>query len=180
MKRMERYKHVIAMSAAALGLVAVLTVNDAVAYFTASVSAEGSQVVNLGSETEITEEPGRGMKKITITNSSNENDCYVRVKVFAPAGIGISYSEDDGNTNWSEGDDGYYYYGPVLAAGGAATVLNVEFDIPENFDRDNFNLAVVQECTPVRHRDDGTEYADWSTVYTDYQETDSGEEALNP
>ena len=45
------------MSAAALGLAAALTVNDAIAYFTASVSAEGSQVVNLGSETEITEEP---------------------------------------------------------------------------------------------------------------------------
>ncbi|MCI8581995.1 MAG: hypothetical protein HFH13_02480 [Dorea sp.] len=178
MKGIKRYKRVIAMSAAALGLAAALTVNDAIAYFTASVSAEGSQVVNLGSETEITEEPGRGMKKITITNSG-ENDCFVRVKAFAPANISISYSEDEGNDNWSEGDEGYYYYGLVLAAGGSATVLNVEFDIPENFDRDEFNLVVVQECTPVRHRDDGTEYADWSTVYREYQD-ENGEEAVNP
>lgn len=185
MKIVTRYKRVLAMSAAALGLLTALTVEGTLAYFTASVSAEGSQVVNLGAETTITEEPGEMSKDIIITNASTENDCYVRVRAFAPDFITITYVDKEGN--WSDRNDDYYYYDPILPASkegkpSTTTVLSVKFEIPDGLenDRESFNLVVIQECTPVRYREDGTAYADWTTVYTDYVETNNGGEAGNP
>ena len=79
---MRKYGKIIGMSAAALGLTAVLTVESSMAYFTTYVSAGGDQVVNLQAQTELHEDVTEMTKHIGITNTSPENDCYVRVKVF--------------------------------------------------------------------------------------------------
>ena len=52
-------------------------------------------------------------------------------------------------------------------------------DLPEDFDKDSFNVVVIQECTPVIYDEAGNPAADWSTVYTDYLDTAGaqGEEA---
>ena len=82
MKYFEKYGKVIAMSAAALGMTAALTIESSLAYFTTYVSAGGSEVVSLGAQTTIHEEVSLMTKHITIRNTSQINDCFVRVKVF--------------------------------------------------------------------------------------------------
>ena len=57
------------MSAAALGLVAALTIESSMAYFTTYVSAEGGYVVNIGARTEIQEEVSEMTKHITLLNT---------------------------------------------------------------------------------------------------------------
>ena len=47
--------------------------------------------------------------------------------------------------------------------------------LPEGFDKDSFNVVVIQECTPVAYDEAGNPTADWSTVYTDYKDAASGE-----
>lgn len=42
-------------------------------------------------------------------------------------------------------------------------------DLPEDFDKESFNVVVIQECTPVVYDEDGNPSADWNTVYTEYQ-----------
>ncbi len=169
-----RYAKLAVMSAAALGMTAVLAIEGAQAYFTTYVSAGGSQVVNLGAETEIHEGLSNMTKHISVENASAVNDCFVRVKVFCGNELAIDYTEADGGQNWYLGNDGYWYYRPILAAGTTTTVLDAKIVLPEGFDKDNFNVVVIQECTPVVYDASGNATADWTTVYSDYQETDGG------
>ena len=114
MRKIEKYGKLIAMSAAALGMTAALTIESSLAYFTTYVSAGGGQVVNLGAQTTIHENLSDMTKHIVIKNDSPINDCFVRVKVFCGADVEITYTDEAGN--WREGTDGYWYYEPVLPA----------------------------------------------------------------
>lgn len=161
MKFMEKYGKLIVMSAAALCMTAALTIESSLAYFTTYVSAGGGGVVNLGSSTVIDEEVEEMTKLITITNPSDRSDCFVRVKVFSGTEVTATVS---GDGNWRHGENDYWYYTPVLPAGASTTVLNAKINVPEGFDKDNFNVVVVQECTPVVYDENGNETADWNTV----------------
>lgn len=182
MRKRERGKNRMwLLVAAALGMTGCLTFEGVSAYFTTYVSAGGSQVVHMGSQTELHEDLSNMTKHISITNTSQIHDCFVRVKVFHSGQLEVSYrdrSESGGLWTYSE-EDGYWYYGPILPAGARTEILDAKIgELPENFDRDSFNVVVIQECTPVVYDEAGNPEADWNTVYRDYQETegDQGEE----
>lgn len=177
MKKMGKYGKLAGMTAAALGMTAALTLEGASAYFTTYVSAGGSQVVRLGSSTEIHEDVSQMTKHISIENASAENDCFVRVKVFYGGDLEVVYSDTE--NNWYEGEAGYWYYRPILPAAQTTTGLDVKINVPEGYDRDSFNVVVIQECTPVVFNETGNPTADWSTVYSEYEEVSEGEGADN-
>ena len=161
------------MSVAALSLLAVSSPKGALAYFTTYVSAGGSHVVNMGSQTEIHEDVSSMTKHVSVTNVSQINDCFVRVKVFYAGPFDVTYTDRSERGNlWTYSEaDGYWYYGPILPAGQSTGILDVKIgDLPEDFDRDSFNVVVIQECTPVVYDEAGNPVADWTTVYTDYGE----------
>lgn len=191
MKCIEKYGKVFAMSAAALGMVAALTIESATAYFTTYVSAGGSQIVNLGSQTTIHEDVSAMTKHIQIANESAIHDCFVRVKIFYGGDLEIGYPDSPdvpANSDWYLDDTidekgfRYVYYRPVLPASrvpgdyehpeniSLTTPLDVKINVPEGFDKDNFNVVVIQECTPVIYDGEGNATADWTTVYSDYEE----------
>ena len=178
MKKMGKYGKLAGRTAAALGMTAALTLEGASAYFTTYVSAGGSQVVRLGSSTEIHEDVSQMTKHISIENASAENDCFVRVKVFYGGDLEVVYSDTE--NNWYEGEAGYWYYRPILPAAQTTTGLDVKINVPEGYDRDSFNVVVIQECTPVVFDGTGNPTADWSTVYSEYEEVSEGEGADNP
>lgn len=178
MKKMGKYGKLAGMTAAALGMTSALTLEGASAYFTTYVSAGGSQVVRLGSSTEIHEDVSQMTKHISIENASAENDCFVRVKVFYGGDLEVVYSDTE--NNWYEGEAGYWYYRPILPAAQTTTGLDVKINVPEGYDRDSFNVVVIQECTPVVFDGTGNPTADWSTVYSEYEEVSEGEGADNP
>ena len=178
MKKMGKYGKLAGMTAAALGMTAALTLEGASAYFTTYVSAGGSQVVRLGSSTEIHEDVSQMTKHISIENASAENDCFVRVKVVYGGDLEVVYS--DAENNWYVGEAGYWYYRPILPAAQTTTGLDVKINVPEGYDRDSFNVVVIQECTPVVFDGTGNPTADWSTVYSEYEEVSEGEGADNP
>lgn len=178
MKKMGKYGKLAGMTAAALGMTAAPTLEGASAYFTTYVSAGGSQVVRLGSSTEIHEDVSQMTKHISIENASAENDCFVRVKVFYGGDLEVVYSDTE--NNWYEGEAGYWYYRPILPAAQTTTGLDVKINVPEGYDRDSFNVVVIQECTPVVFDETGNPTADWSTVYSEYEEVSEGEGADNP
>lgn len=170
MKKIAEYRKLIGLAAAALVMTAALTLEGASAYFTTYVSAGGSHVVNLGSTTELKEDVSDMTKHISIENTSLINDCFVRVKVFygAESGIKVAYKNEAGD--WYEGKDDYWYYRPILPAGQKTSTLDVKIDVPTEFDKENFNVVVIQECTPVVYDKNGEATADWTTVYSGYQE----------
>lgn len=166
-----RYGKVMLMSAAALGMTAALTIQSSMAYFTTYVSGGGSHPVTLGAQTEIHEEVTDMTKHIVIRNTSEMNDCYVRVKVFYAEPFDIAYTDVGGGSgSWSQGEDDFWYYSGILAPGETTGTLDAKISVPENFDRDSFNVVVIQECTPVLYDENGNPYADWSVKYSDYEE----------
>lgn len=192
MKIIQRYKKTFFMSAAALGMLAALTVESTMAYFTTYVSAGGSQVVNLEARTELDEDVSEMTKHIVLRNTSDRGDCFVRVRVFYGAEISVIMTDVEGNGDWYDGEDGYWYYRPILPVGGRTSQLDAFIDTTGlvkpgtdasagiEYVKDKFNVIVVQECTPVLYDADGNPYADWDTVYTDYKGQDvQGEEAGN-
>ena len=95
MKRIEKYGKVIAMSAAALGMTAALTIESSMAYFTTYVSAGGSMTVSLGAQTTIHEDQVTDMTKhISVKNTSDSNECFVRVKIFCGGEFSIGYPKE--------------------------------------------------------------------------------------
>ena len=165
MKGKKSYKRLFVMSAAALGMTALVGLKDASAYFTTYVSAGGSQVVHMGAQTEIYEDLSAMTKHISIANTSQDQDCFVRVRVFYGSLFTVDFDDESGL--WSEGEDGYWYYEPALAPGERTEELHAKINVPENFAGDSFNVIVIQECTPLSYDADGNPTADWSTVYTD-------------
>ena len=106
-------------------------------------------------------------KHVSIENTG-DYDCFVRVRAFAPSDITLSYQPED--SGWTDGGDGFWYYDQILPAGETtATKLNVSYTFPATDSEDapaEFNVIVVEECTPVLYKADGTAYADWNNVIT--------------
>ena len=91
------------------------------------------------------------------------------MRAFYSGLVSIEYKNVGGGDGWYDGGDGYWYYRPVLKAHSTSSQLDVKITVPEEFDKDTFNVVVVQECTPVIYDDAGNPGAEWDTVYSDYQ-----------
>lgn len=157
-------KRPVILAAAALMLTASLNVDNAKAYFTAHLETSGVVPINLGfTETEIEEDVDKDGKHVVIKNIGGY-DCFVRVKVFSVIDVGYKPS-----AGWEDRGDGYWYYTPVLPAGGRTEELLVTFKYPVNTEEnktEEFDIIVVQECTPVVYDEGGIATADWNTVIT--------------
>ena len=158
------HKKPLIMAAATLALIGTLAVGSAMAYFTTYSTAGGGVTMNMGfTETIPNEEVDENGKHITITNTG-DYDCFVRVKAFAP--VELTYNAPDGG--WTDGGDGYWYYDEVLPAGETTShELNITYKFPSGDEKpEEFNIVVIEECTPVLYQEDGTPYADWNHVIT--------------
>lgn len=158
------HKKPLIMAAATLALTGTLAVGSAMAYFTTYSTAGGGVTMNMGfTETVPNEEVDENGKHITITNTG-DYDCFVRVKAFAP--VELTYNAPDGG--WTDGGDGYWYYDEVLPAGETTShELNITYKFPSGDEKpEEFNIVVIEECTPVLYQEDGTPYADWNHVIT--------------
>ena len=159
MKRKRNQKRMV-LAAAALVLMAGAATKEAMAYFSAHVTASGGHVLELGSvSTEIQEEVADWTKTILIANTG-DSACYVRVRAFAGSQYGLTY----GGADWTGGNDGYYYYTNILEAQAESAALQIKIDHTEA--EGDFNVIVVQECIPVPYSDEGEpltwDQADWT------------------
>lgn len=157
-------KKPVILAAAAFTLTALVSAGPAMAYFTTYSGASGSVSMDLGfTQTVPEEEVDSAGKHVRISNVG-DYDCFVRVKAFSV--IDLGYEPGDG---WSQGEDGYWYYGPVLAAGETTPELLVTYQLPEVTEEggmDEVNIIVVQECAPVVYDEAGAPAPDWDHVIT--------------
>ncbi|MBQ9249363.1 MAG: hypothetical protein IJ179_11470 [Oscillospiraceae bacterium] len=136
-------------------------ITPALAYFTTYTRAKGGYTVQLKTTTNIDESFEDWTKSLTVTNTEGAA-VYIRARAYAGSTYTLKYS----GSGWTyNADDGWWYYGPAVAAGESAAVLNVKItDIPEATEVGSFNVAVVYESTPVQYNADGSSYADWDMV----------------
>ena len=156
-------KRTIGLIAAALMLVATIGVGSALAYFTTYTTANGKKELSLEfAETDLKEEMGDGVKKLTIKNAENAERCYVRLRALVGDDFKdrIKYLEPSENKKWTVADDGYVYYKNILEPGEVATEIDVLFNLDKL--TDSFNIIIIQESTPVQYDAEGNAYADWS------------------
>ncbi len=162
----------ICLTAAAVALLASLSVGTIMAYFTTYATAEGGVQMDLGfTETEITEEVVDGKKEVKLTNTG-EYDCYVRLMALAGDAHRLAYDEPGEDDMWTPSGDGYYYYNDILSPGETTTQLDVLFELPqaaEGKEPADFNVIIIQENTPVIYGEDGEPTADWGAKADVYQ-----------
>lgn len=162
----------ICLAAVALALTACVAIGSAMAYFTTYVTAKGGYTIDLGfARTDMEEVVEYGRKVIVLENTGNY-DCYVRLKALTGDAYkeSLQYSEPENAGNWAPGADGYYYYSDILVPTAETTELVVRFAFPEGADPADFNVIIIQECTPVLYDEQGNPYADWD-VTADISET---------
>lgn len=150
--------------ALAVLLVLGASITASQAYFTTFAEAEGGHSLSLGSRTELDEEVNGLEKQVSVRNTG-DLECYVRVKAFAGDDFTLKYA---GEAGWKDGGDGYWYYEGILAVGAATPKLTIGIDVPdaEGKEISDFNVVVIQECTPVLYDEDGNPYADWNMKAT--------------
>ena len=153
--------------AMALILISGIAIKPAVAYFTDTVSAEGMLELKVGDgELDKMDDSVENMvKKIAITNTG-EFDVFVRAGVIAPDGVTVTMEASDG---WTKGEDGYYYYSPVVAIGETSGKLNLKVDGGELTD---FNVIIVQEATKVIYDEAGNATFDWNSAIQSQTDAD--------
>jgi len=160
-------KKIICLTAAAFIMVAGLSLGKALAYFTTYTEAKGGIELDLGfTETIPDETVVDGAKQVKIKNTG-DYDCYVRMKALVGSAYTISYTEPGSEGKWTPGADGFYYYSDIVPAKGGETSqinVNITFPIPEDGVAPDFNVIIIQECTPALYRDGGEAYADWTQV----------------
>ena len=117
-----------------------------------------------GIETEIEEEVDLvdPRKEIKLKNTGS-NECFVRLKVLTGNILkeNMQCTEPGGEGKWTPGEDDYYYFSDVLQPDESTTQLNVSFVFPKE-EMEQFNVIIVQECTPVLYDAEGMPYADWN------------------
>lgn len=152
----------IAVAVLIVAIALFVGVGKTIAYFTTYAEAKGTVEVTLGDKTTINEDMKENSKLVQINNDSDSQPVFVRVKAFSGSTYPFTY-ESDGN--WSPGNDGYYYYGPVLNPGEKTTELKVTIKFPEDADvGDNFNVVVIYETTPVIYDAAGNPQANWKNI----------------
>ena len=159
-------KKTICLVLTALVLVAGLGVGSAMAYFTTYAMAKGSEAVVLKfGDTEIDEDVVAGQKQIVLKNTG-DGACYVRLKALTGDKYkdSLVYSEPDNAGKWTPGADGYYYFSDIVVPKGTSTELEVKFAFPAEEEPTDFNVIIIQECTPVLYDENGNPYADWSVT----------------
>lgn len=165
---MKNNKRTIFLTMTALVLTLCIGVGSAMAYFTTYAIAKGGVEIDLGFTRTVPEETVvNGKKEITLKNTG-DYDCYVRLKALTGDKYkdSIRYSEPENLDNWAPGEDGYYYYrnaeGDIIVAPKENTTqIDISFSFP-TVEPDDFNVIIIQECTPVLYDADGNPYADWS------------------
>ena len=166
-----------------LALIASASIQPAIAYFTTYVRAKGGHTVSIGDTTTIEEEFSEWTKKVKIRNKAGSEPVFIRAKViYVPLLEEGEKAFTVSGEGWSDGGDGYWYYGsknaPTILPGAAnltederaTSVLNVKIEkIPVNPEKDDtFSVTVIYESTPVRYKQasDGSNvpYANWDAT----------------
>ena len=155
-------KKTIGLAAAACIFAAAVSAGGVMAYFTTYAEAQGSVSLSLGMTTTVPkEEVSNWTKHIRIENTG-DYDCYVRVRVFAGSQLADRLTFSDESGKWTPGADGYDYYSGIVAPGASTEEMQIKIDSTGL--KQDFNVIVVQECTPVLYDADGNPYADWNAV----------------
>ncbi len=147
------------LSAAALLLAGAVSLPKAMAYFTTYAAAGGGVEVRISNTRTEVEEKVEGLtKQIQLKNTSTQDE-YVRVKVLCGSAFTLEFTNESGK--WSLNEDGYWYYSDILKPGDTTKPLLAGITVPED-QKDDFDVIVVEESTPVLYDENGDPYADWS------------------
>ena len=149
-----------------------VSVKQTLAYFTTYATAKGGISIDIGPTTDV-DEKFKDWKKTIQVENTGDVDCFVRAKVIAASQFEITAE----GSNWSLGDDGYWYYSQVVPVGGTTEPIVASIKVGENVDT-SFNVVVVQECTRVSYDENGNPCvasdADWTAAaqYDEEEGTD--------
>ena len=160
-KTMKQYKNIMTAVLAFLAVCLIsgsLQVNTTGAYFSDYKTAAGDAPISLSFKTEIKEDASDEKKDIVITNTGEEDDSavWVRVKAYGNA----STMKTTAGTDWQE-SDGWWYYMKPLEPADDTTTLTIE--LAEDLPGYDFQIIVVHEAV-LYGGEASPMSADWSGI----------------
>lgn len=145
-------------------LIFCVSVTSAMAYFSTYVTAESGKVIQLGESVDFHEEKTvGGGKHVVITAEKGSDPVFVRVTAFVPSDVEGTYRYS--GENWTQGKDGYWYYGSPIKDGESASIdITIDQVELEKTGRESFDLVVIYEYVPAKFSG-GKLIADWNASY---------------
>ena len=164
-------KRTIILAVLAVALILSTSLGTALGYFTSYTSGRGGYVIHLENKTELHETPDKGKKTLSISNTSETAQVFVRVLAFCSEDFTLS--ADTAGTNWrayttSETQYSWLYtqaVDPQKATGDLTINITVADKDKKWKDGDERNVIIVYECVPAIFKADGTPDLDtaWKT-----------------
>lgn len=151
------------LSLLALALILSAVISPTLAYFTDHEQADGAIPITLSGKTEV-HDSYEGLKKTISIENIEGRDVWIRLLVAAGETYNVVLTHEDG---WTDGGDGYWYFGTPVSAGGSTSNFTVDISGIPTTDLDEsqqeFNVAVLYETTPVQYDENGNPMAaDWN------------------
>ena len=167
-----RFTRPVLIAILAFALVAGSGIGTAWAYFTSFATAKGSYTLRLGDREDIEEDVVEGKKEGVISVSEDSQPVFIRARGFCGDEYSLAYDKE--SENWTEGKDGFWYYGSPVEANGKTDKLIIhildkdgkKIDASKVADGTKFNVIVVYESTPAIYSEDGKATADWDGKVT--------------
>lgn len=176
---MMKTRNTLVLSLLALALILCTVISPTLAYFTDQDQATGAIPISLSGKTEIRDSYDELIKTVAIENTKGR-DVWIRMVVaVGETYIDYGYVDITYGDGWTDGGDGYWYYGSPVSAGSATSNVIVDISKIPTKDLDpawtEFNVAVLYETTPVQYKADGTtQPANWDIIL-DTSDTEGGE-----
>lgn len=150
-------RRLIALAIVAAVLVLGTSMGSVWSYFTDSTTVEGTIPLSVEPTTHITEENGPGTKTISIQNTSQVTQVWVRARIYAPEKLSANASGE----KWTGAITDWYNYDEPLPADAYTEPLNVTFTLPEGYDVEKYldgahtgdecNVVVLYQSLPVSY-----------------------------
>ena len=134
-------------------MICTAVMSSAGAYFTDYDEAAGDKSYAYNMSTDLVEKV-TDHKELTIDNTG---DITVTIRARAYAGAEYEDLLEYSGTDWTDGGDGWWYYGPEVAPNGSTSELNIKVNLPTEGDDIEVgqvvNVIVVYEAFPVEAAD---------------------------
>lgn len=110
-------------------------------------------------------------RKEPVVANTGKNACYVRVRVTASPEEQLEIGGWD-RQNWTEKEDGYYYYNKALESGESTTPLFKEVSVKKEYEEtiEGFEVNVYQEAVQAKmNAADGSSTTDAAQIWEAYE-----------
>ena len=149
-------------------LLLMVSVPSTLAYFTDAKEFEVKHSLKISIGSSITDDVVQDhIKSVTISADDDSDPIFVRVRVFAPNSVTITFDKEM-NPGWEEHGDYYEYTKPLDGKASTEDIaqsvtVHIGVEFASDDEADTHNVIVIYEAVVAKY-ENGAWVADWNTA----------------